>query len=304
VRDTLAALVAPSGAGKSFLAVDWSCCIATGKPWGGRDVDQGAVFYLAGEGRNGLRKRIAAWESHHKESLGNAPLMLADGLPPLADLSNTAAVIQAIRDTAEELFYQTGSDPRLVVIDTLARAMAGADENSSKDMGALIGGMDWIRQEWGCTVLLLHHTGHATPDRARGSSALFAALDSEFLIKPGETSFQLKATKTKDWRAPDPLVLRWANVEIAVPNSEPDGPAEIPESSRAITDDLGAAAERKGDELILHLHDHGYTYRQIAIQTNRSKSTVERVVRKSRLLSHLGAGEPLTNPACPAGTPP
>lgn len=301
VRDTLAALVAPSGAGKSFLAVDWACRVATGTPWYGRDVQQGTVFYLAGEGRQGLRKRIAAWESFHRCPITRAPLMIADGLPVLTDDASAAGVIDAMTEAGEHLFYQAGCEPQLVVIDTLARAMAGADENSAQDMGALIGALDWMRQEWGCTVLVLHHTGHATADRARGSSALYAALDSEFLIKPGESSFQLKASKSKDWRLPDPLALRWADVEIAVPNSNPDGPKQIPESSRAIADDAGAIEEKAGDDLILHLHASGYSYRQIAGQTNRSKSAVERVLRK---LSHVPAGESPPNPNCPGGTPP
>lgn len=303
VRDSLAALVAPSGAGKSFLAVDWACRVATGTPWYGRDVEQGAVFYLAGEGRQGLRKRIAAWESFHKAPIAGAPLMVADGLPVLSESVTAAGVIEAMQEAADELFFQSGCDPQLVVIDTLARAMAGADENSAQDMGALIGALDWMRQQWGCAVLVLHHTGHADAERARGSSALYAALDSEFLIKPGPTGFQLRATKAKDWRAPDPLALRWAEIEIAVPNENPDGPREIPETSRAIADDQGEIEERQGDELILHLHAHGYSYRAIAVQTNRSKSAVERVLSKHRL-SRSEAGESLPPPNCPGGTPP
>lgn len=280
VRDTLAALVAPSGAGKSFLAVDWACRIASGCPWYNRDVAQGAVFYLAGEGRQGLRKRIAAWEAHHKQNIARAPLMIADGLPVLANDANAASVIEAMQDTAEALFYQSGSEPQLVVIDTLARAMAGADENSAQDMGALIGALDWMRREWGCTVLVLHHTGHATADRARGSSALYAALDSEFLIKPGETSFQLKASKCKDWRPPEPLALRWADVEIAVPNEDPDGPEEILENSRAIADDQGAVVERSRVETVLYLADElKLSERAIATQTGIPKTTVRRMLK-------------------------
>ena len=302
VRDTLAALVAPSGAGKSFLAVDWSCRIATGKPWYGRDVQQGAVFYLAGEGRQGLRKRIAAWESFHKESIARAPLMIADGLPMLANDVNAAGVIGAMHDAAEQLFFASGCEPQLVVIDTLARAMAGADENSAQDMGALVGALDWMRREWGCTVLVLHHTGHATADRARGSSALYAALDSEFLIKPGEEGFQLKASKCKDWQPPAPLPLRWADVEIAVPNPDPEGMRQIVETSRAIADDQGAVDELKGTELVMHLHSKNYSYRAIAMQTNRSTSSIERIVKAE--LSRDQLGDAVTNPSCPSGTPP
>jgi hypothetical protein len=257
VRDTLAALVAPSGAGKSFLAIDWACRVATGCPWYNRDVKQGTVFYLAGEGRQGLRKRIAGWERHHCQPIGRAPLMIADGLPCLGDDVTTAGVIEAMRESAEEMFFNGGSDPELIVVDTLARAMAGADENSAKDMGAVIGALDWMRREWSCTVLVLHHTGHATAERARGSSALYAALDSEFLITPGETAFSLRASKCKDWKPPPPTPLRWASVEIAVPNDDPDGMPELVESTRAIADDMGAQVERSREETVQYLRGQG-----------------------------------------------
>lgn len=283
VRDTLAAIVAPSGAGKTFLAIDWACHVATGKPWGGRHVHQGAVYYLAGEGMNGLRKRTAAWEAHHKHPLGNAPLMLADGLPTLADLSNTEAIIQSIHESADELFYRTGSEPTLIVIDTLARAMAGADENSSRDMGALIGGLDRIRQQWGCTVLVLHHTGHAASDRARGSSAFHAALDSEFMITPGKKSFTIRATKCKDWEAPTPLTLQWAEVEITVPNDDPDGPKLIGETSRAITLLGRSQVQRSRLEEARYLSDElGMSQRDIASELAISKTTVQRLLLKSQ----------------------
>jgi hypothetical protein len=282
VRDTLAALVAPSGAGKSFLAIDWACRVATGAPWYGRDVKQGAVFYLAGEGRQGIRKRVAAWAAHNRLPIGRAPLLLADCLPVLTTDANAAGVIEAIRESAEALFFEAGADPQLIVIDTLARAMAGADENSAQDMGALVGAFDWMRNEWGCTVLVLHHTGHATTDRARGSSALYAALDSEFLIKPGDTGFQLRGSKAKDWRPPEPLPLRWVDVEIAVPNEDPDGPREIPENSRAISDDAGAQVERSKRDTVLYLRDElGLSQREITKQTGISKTTVQRLLKES-----------------------
>ena len=37
-RNTLAAVIGESGSGKSFIVVDIACCIATGTPWHGRDV--------------------------------------------------------------------------------------------------------------------------------------------------------------------------------------------------------------------------------------------------------------------------
>src|SRR5699024_11134789 len=41
VRDTLAGLIAPPGACKSFLAIDWACRVATGVNWNEHEVKPG-----------------------------------------------------------------------------------------------------------------------------------------------------------------------------------------------------------------------------------------------------------------------
>jgi RecA-family ATPase len=47
----------------------------------------------------------------------------------------------------------------LVVIDTLARCMVGADENSARDMGEAIDALDRLRRAAGSCVLPVHHMG-------------------------------------------------------------------------------------------------------------------------------------------------
>src|SRR5690606_6941306 len=63
-RGALAGSVGKCGSCQAVLAVDWACRVATGTPWQGNAVKRGAVFILAGEGRNGLRKRIEGWSAH------------------------------------------------------------------------------------------------------------------------------------------------------------------------------------------------------------------------------------------------
>jgi hypothetical protein len=50
---TVTKLVGESSKGKSFVAIDWSLCIATGRPWQGHGVRQGRVLYIAAEGAFG-----------------------------------------------------------------------------------------------------------------------------------------------------------------------------------------------------------------------------------------------------------
>ena len=62
-----------------------------------------------------------------------------------------------------------------VVIDTLARAMPGADENSAQEVGLVIAGCDLVRDELGCTVIPIHHSGKDLTRGARRQRPLCAA---------------------------------------------------------------------------------------------------------------------------------
>ncbi len=280
VRDTLAGLVAPSGACKSFLAIDWSCRVATGTPWFGREVRQGAVFYLAGEGVSGLRKRIAAWEKAAGVSIEGAPLYIADSLPFLCDGAVVEAVATAVEAVAEQVFFEAGVEPSLIVIDTLARAMAGANENSSEDMGAFIRAKDLLRTRWGATVLSVHHTGHdkEAQDRGRGSSAYKAALDSEFVIKPGDPEFTVRSTKEKDWPKPPPLCLQRVVIEVEVRMA--DG-SVVRDTSLALHDAAGAVLENNRRARVLELRAQGAKYADIHEATGVPISTAQRWVKEA-----------------------
>ena len=76
--------------------------------------------------------------------------------------------------------------------------MAGGDENSTRDMGALIAGADKIRNALKCAVLLVHHTTKSG-ELERGSSALRGAVDTLLSIKRNDQgTITLKWEKHKD----------------------------------------------------------------------------------------------------------
>lgn len=275
-ENTLAGLIGPSGAGKTFLAVDWVCRVATGSPWLGNKVKRGAVFYLAGEGQAGIRKRIAAWESYHGISVDGHPLFVGDTLPFLTDDLQAAGTIAAIEAMEEEIFFSCGgAEPALVVVDTVARAMGGADENSAGDMGRLIGAMDWFRTRWGATVLAIHHTGHAEGGRARGSSAFKAALDSEFLVTTSDAQVKLAVTKGKDWESPPPLVLEKHIVPVEIVGT--DG-TPLRDSSLILRPDNEAAILEMKRREAYRMKKDGLTVREIATDLGVPRSTVGRWV--------------------------
>ena len=274
VRNSLAGLVGPSGAGKSFLAIDWACRIATGTRWMGNKVERGGVFYLGGEGLAGIRKRIAAWEGYHGVEVGGHPLYIADNLPFLTDPHQAAATVAAIDALEDEILFNCGgAEPAFVVIDTVARAMGGANENDAGDMGRLITAMDWLRTRWGAGVLAVHHTGHGESGRARGSSAFRAALDSEFLLTSDDPQVKVATTKAKDWEAPAPLVLEkhLVPVELLGADGQP-----LRDRSLVLRPDNEAAIMEAKRRDAYRMRKDGLKIREIAAEVGVSKSLVQK----------------------------
>ena len=208
-RDTFALVFGDPGCGKSFLAIDWAARVATGTPWRGEAVQGGPVVYVAGEGQRGFGRRIRAWELHHGVSLAEKPLYLSPAVA-MPDPGDLAALTNAI-DTG----VATVGQPALIVLDTLARNFGGGDENSTQDMTRFVAACDAIRNRYGSTVLVVHHTGHAEKTRARGAMALKAALDAEYrLEQTGNNEALLTATKMKDAEEPAPLALSLVTVDL------------------------------------------------------------------------------------------
>lgn len=190
--DALVMVHGPSGGGKTFAVLDWVLHLAAGHPtWQGHKVKPCDVVYLAGEGHQGLRGRIAAWK-HHNHATTLSMWLSKSG----CDLNTT--------DGYQMAAAQIRSLPRppgLIVVDTLHRFLAG-DENSSQDAKTMLDACAELMREFRCSVILVHHTGVSdeAQHRARGSSAWRGALDIEISIVPPTSNLpmQIIQRKSKD----------------------------------------------------------------------------------------------------------
>lgn len=199
----------PSGGGKTFVVLDWCLTIAASLPdWNGHRVKAGAVVYLAGEGHHGLRSRVAVWkQERHKGALA---MWLSRAGCDLNTAEGYRRVVDAVRALPE--------CPRLIVVDTLHRFLAG-DENSAQDAKTMIDACGALMAEFGCSVLLVHHTGVSdeAQHRARGSSAWKGALDIEVSIIPGRNGqpMQIVQRKSKDAEEAAPVYAELQSVDIS-----------------------------------------------------------------------------------------
>lgn len=209
-RDSLAVLFGEPGHGKSFIAIDMACSVSTGTPWHGNDTKQGAVFYVAGEGHNGISRRLRAWSDARGIALNDAPLFISENSANLSDYSSAAEVASTVKAMSEDI----GQAPALIVVDTLARNFGG-DENSATDMVAFIRHLDEMRHEWQATVLVVHHSGKDKTKGARGSTALRGAVDAEYSASKDEYGvITLESGKMKDADAPSPMSFKLEGVKL------------------------------------------------------------------------------------------
>jgi hypothetical protein len=214
-EDTLSTLFGEPGAGKSFLAIDIGASIAAGIPWHGLQTKKGNVFYIAGEGKNGVMRRIKAWCQHHKVCFESLQLFVSSSPADLNNEGCAKAITKAIN------LSKTG-DPLLVIIDTLARNFGGGNENCTHDMGTFINHLDsHIKRPFSCCVMIVHHTGHSNQSRARGSTALKGAVDSEFKISNQNNIIRMETTKMKDFEPQDTLSFKLVTEMIEIPEGDP-----------------------------------------------------------------------------------
>ena len=203
---------------KTFIAIDWACCIASGKDYCGRKVKQGTVIFISGEGKNGLKRRFDAWAIRNQVDLKDIPLFVSLAPTGLCDAEQTKFVIDAVKKVAEQ-----NGDPVLIVIDTLARNFGPGDENSTKDMSGFVNSCDLLRCQYYSSILLVHHSGHADKTRARGSMALKGAIDAEYrLDKDDFDIIRMVCKKMKDAPKPEPMAFKPAIVELGIYDEDGD----------------------------------------------------------------------------------
>jgi len=183
-----------SNCGKTFFMTDLAFHVASGRRWRKRDVEKGGVIYVALEGGFGIRNRIAALRQHYDVASDEAVAfaIVPCSINMLDANADTEPLIMLIKEAAEKI----GIPIKLVVIDTLARAMAGGNENAPEDMGKIVKSADRIREQTGAHVSFIHHSGKDQARGARGHSSLRAATDTEIEItRPEEATCSVAFVK-------------------------------------------------------------------------------------------------------------
>lgn len=231
---SLAVLYGKPGSGKSFLALDWALCVAAGAPWGAREVRSGRVLYIAAEGIGGMGVRLRAWCETFNIPAPSG-IHFFPGSINLLDTERRSALVEVTKRL----------EPKLVIVDTLARSIVGGDENSTRDVGFAVDTADQIKGETGAAVLIVHHTSK-TGETYRGSSSLEGAADTMLFVESEGTVLTLKCEKAKDAEQFAPIKLTRTVVTLSggfltscvLRSHEPGGNAQDLTASEKVILDL------------------------------------------------------------------
>lgn len=185
----LGVIYGESGSGKSFFASDMAFALARGIEWRGRKTRKCRVVYVVAEGGGGFRKRLSAYQLHHGIDLKDVDFGVIHAAPDFLQGKDVVAVAKAIKAWG-------GAD--LVILDTFAQVMPGANENAGEDVGKALRHCRQINRFLGAMVLLVHHSGKNASKGARGWSGLRAASDFEMEVLKTDSGRMARVTKQKD----------------------------------------------------------------------------------------------------------
>jgi len=188
-RGAVSVVYGEANVGKSFWAIDLAHHVNRGEWWNGCKVRGGQVLYVAAEGGAMLSNRLAARQARFCVLRQPVQLKRQNG-----DAGNLAAAAGKVAEMHGPF--------SLIIFDTLARVMGGADENAAQDIEGLMGQADILRAHTGAHVMFIHHSGKDVARGARGHSSLRAAVDTEIELTKGESGLRMaRATKQRDFAA-------------------------------------------------------------------------------------------------------
>lgn len=254
------------GTFKSFVALDIALSICSGAgvnpTW--NVLESGPVIYAAGEGRASMLARVRAWEHAHNGELEVPGFVLIDPVPNVGSDDDWSAFMALCLDMVTK--------PKLVVIDTVARAMQGLNENAQEHASKLTQRVEQIQAELGCAVLCLHHSGHGNQSRGKGSMEFIGAPDTIIVLDREDKEMAVSVTMTKqkdapEWEHPKRLKLAETLDSLAV-SQDTAKPAE-PRPPREIKQGNGRNQYDKASDLI-----HAKLYEKVIFEILKSKPNV------------------------------
>lgn len=278
----VACIVGAPGVGKSLLGPRLGYAVAQGDDIFGMRVRQGGVLYVAAEDQHGMRGRVAALRREHGEADDFA---LVAGVSDL--LSKGSEHPKRLREAVK------ARRPSLIIIDTLAMAFPGLEENSAEGMGRVVAVARSLTK-WGAAVILIHHdTKDGQQHLPRGHSLLNGALDVALHLSRGEDGIvRAKLTKNRNGSTERDIAFTIATQTLGLdadgdsitaavcheldPGSAPDRNDHLPDGAKAALRILSDLAGSEGVEINRRVGVPKDRWRDVCIASGELSSADDR----------------------------
>lgn len=183
-----------SGTAKTFILLHLALCIVTGMSFYGHKTKKGAVIIAAGEGTRSLKRRIRAWQQHHRplapEERENLLFMAHGGRHVTMRVldgsreGNTSSLIGSLGTLIETHNEARPDMPvRAVIFDTMATTFGMFEETNEQISKAISAVNHELAHPYGCAVIACHHTGKDQTRGARGGYSLVCDADAVYLVR-------------------------------------------------------------------------------------------------------------------------
>jgi AAA domain len=205
---------------KTYVALSFACCVATGHPWLGHPVRKARVLYIALESYHGVLRRKEAWRKRHGKTKKDLDNLVCITVP--INFAETGAIYKALDDLAVQSFR-----PDFIVIDTWFKSTAGANVSDQAEMTKALYHLTTFQKALEeaaefkdavlpkVTVLIIAHTDKKGIDLF-GSVAQFANCDVLYMLDRKDHALEvtLSCDGARDIEEPPDLIIGLEEVII------------------------------------------------------------------------------------------
>lgn len=177
---------------KSVLATDLALSVASGKPFLNtyEVLQPGKVLFIQEENNEATVQDRVHKVANHKGLMTTTSYGIPIIIPLPIVFSNNFG-IDLTDDTCRELIENTikAEQPIMVILDPLYMMLGAVEENSATEVRDVLRWLTYIRNTYGCAIVLCHHynKGNDTKSRGgskmRGTSAFHAWVESALYVK-------------------------------------------------------------------------------------------------------------------------